>query len=156
MFNIMKQPVILGAILMSALMALAQTQVPRETLSVQGYQGQATIIRNHGRVFVDVQDLARITKGSLSFEEGRNHPDTRSERRFRSDPRQRHKVWLFTRVHESCNRGHGLDKRMGRDAAGDRSKWIPRGEGHGRKYGSCVPGPSSRQRRISLSRRIDG
>ena len=71
MFNTMKQPVIVGAILMSALMALAQTQVPRETLSVQGYQGQVTVIRNHGRVFVDVQDLARITKGSLSFEEGR-------------------------------------------------------------------------------------
>ena len=38
---------------------------------MQGYQGQATVIRNHGRVFVDVQDLARITKGSLSFEEDR-------------------------------------------------------------------------------------
>jgi hypothetical protein len=53
---------------MSAVMALAQTQVQRETLSVQGYQGQATVIRNHGRVFVDVQDLTRITKGSLTFE----------------------------------------------------------------------------------------
>jgi hypothetical protein len=49
-------------------MVPAQTQVQRETLSVQGYRGQATVIRNHGRVFVDVQDLARITKGSLSFE----------------------------------------------------------------------------------------
>jgi hypothetical protein len=56
---------------MSAVMAVAQTQVQRETLSVQGYQGQATVIRNHGRVFVDVQDLARITKSSLSREEDR-------------------------------------------------------------------------------------
>jgi hypothetical protein len=71
MFSIMKRPVIVGAMLMSAFMAMAQTQVKRETLSVQGYQGQATVIRNHGRVFVDVQDLARITKGSLSFEEDR-------------------------------------------------------------------------------------
>ena len=71
MFSIMKRPVIAGAILMSAVIALAQMQVERETLSVQGYQGQATVIRNHGRVFVDVQDLARITKGSLSFEEDR-------------------------------------------------------------------------------------
>ena len=71
MFSIMKRHVIVGAMLMSAVMALAQTQVERETLSVQGYQGQATVIRNHGRVFVDVQDLARITKGSLSFEEDR-------------------------------------------------------------------------------------
>lgn len=68
MFGIMNRPVIVGAILMSAVMALAQTQVLRETLSVQGYQGQATVIRNHGRVFVDAQDLARITRGSLSFE----------------------------------------------------------------------------------------
>src|SRR5271166_2317622 len=71
MFSIMKRPVIVEAILMSAVMALAQTQVKRETLSVQGCQGRATVTRNHGRVFVDVQDLARITKGSLSFEEDR-------------------------------------------------------------------------------------
>jgi hypothetical protein len=71
MFSIMKRHVIVGAMLMSAVMALSQTQVERETLSVQGCQGQATVIRNHGRVFVDVQDLARITKGSLSFEEDR-------------------------------------------------------------------------------------
>ena len=50
---------------------MAQSQAQRETLSVQGYQGQATVIRNQGHVFVDVQDLARITKGSLSFEEDR-------------------------------------------------------------------------------------
>jgi hypothetical protein len=63
MFSIMmKRPEIVGAMLMSAVMALAQTQVQRETLSVQGSQGQATVFRNHGRVFVDVQDLARITK----------------------------------------------------------------------------------------------
>ena len=71
MFSIMKRPAIVGALLMSAVMALAQTQVQTETLSVQGYQGQATVIRNHGRVFVDLQDLARITKGSLSFEADR-------------------------------------------------------------------------------------
>src|SRR5271157_1750754 len=71
MFSIMKRSVIVGAMLTSAVTVLAQTQVQRETLSLQGYQGQATVIRNHGRVFVDVQDLARITKGSLSFEEDR-------------------------------------------------------------------------------------
>ena len=69
MFNIMKRLVIVGAMLMSAAIVLAQSQVQRETLSLQGYEGQATVIRNHGRVFVDLQDLARITKGSLRFEE---------------------------------------------------------------------------------------
>ncbi len=71
MFSNMKRTVIVGAMLISAVMALAQTQAQKGTLSVQGYQGQVTIIRNHGRVFVDLQDLARITKGSLSFEEDR-------------------------------------------------------------------------------------
>jgi len=71
MFRIMKRPVIVGAMLMSAVMVVAQTQAQRKTLMVQGYQGQATVIRNQGRMFVDVQDLARITKGSLSFEEDR-------------------------------------------------------------------------------------
>ena len=70
MFSSMRRTVIVGAMLGSSIMALAQT-LERETLSVQGYQGQATVIRNHGRVLVDVQDLARITKGSLSFEENR-------------------------------------------------------------------------------------
>src|ERR1700756_1740372 len=69
MFSIVKRPVVVGAMLMLAVMPVAQTQVQRETLSVQGYQGQATVMRSHGHVFVDVQDLARITKGSLSFEE---------------------------------------------------------------------------------------
>src|SRR5271165_3188852 len=72
MLHMMKhKPVMFGAVLLMVAMAMAQSQREREALSVQGYQGQATVIRNHGRVFVDVQDLARITKGSLSFEEDR-------------------------------------------------------------------------------------
>ena len=71
MFSMMKRPVIFGAMLLMLAMAMAQTQREREALSVQGYQGQATVIRNHGRVFVDVQDLAQITNGSLSFEKNR-------------------------------------------------------------------------------------
>lgn len=71
MFSIMKRPAIIGAMLLSAVIALAQTQVQRETLSAQDYPGQARVIRSHGRVFVDVQDLARITKGSHGFEEDR-------------------------------------------------------------------------------------
>lgn len=71
MFSIMKRPLILGALLMSALMVLAQTGAQREMLSVQGYQGHARVIRDRGRAFVDAEELARITKGSLSFEEDR-------------------------------------------------------------------------------------
>ena len=69
MFSIMKRHVIVGAMLMSAVMALSQTQVERETLSVQGYQGQARVIRNQGRVFVDVEELARMLGGVEVTEE---------------------------------------------------------------------------------------
>ena len=72
MLHMMKhKPVMFGAVLLMVAMAMAQSQREREALSVQGYQGQASVIRNQGRMFVDVQDLARITKGSLSFEEDR-------------------------------------------------------------------------------------
>jgi hypothetical protein len=71
MFSMMKRPVILGVLLMSAIMVLAQIEAQRETLSVQGYQGHARVIRDRGRVFVDAEELTGITKGSLSFEEDR-------------------------------------------------------------------------------------
>ena len=156
MLSIMKRPAIVGAVLMWAVMALAQKQAQRETLSVQGYQGQATVMRNHGRVFVDVQDLARITKGSLSFEEDRIILTLAPSDASEPARRHRHEVGILTPFHEGRDRGNGLDTRMGRDAAGDRSKWISRRKGHGRQHNSRVPGSSRRQRRISLSRCIDG
>lgn len=63
--------VLVGAALLIVVMAAAQTQREREVLTVQGYEGQANVVRNHERMLVDVQDLARITQGSLSFEEDR-------------------------------------------------------------------------------------
>src|SRR5271165_6233097 len=72
MFHMMKhRPVMLGTVLLMVAMAMAQSQREREALSVQGYQGQASIIRYQGRVFVDAQALAQITNGSLSFEKNR-------------------------------------------------------------------------------------
>ena len=43
--------------LMMTTTAAAQTQSPREALSVQGYSGQTNVMRFQGRVFVDVQEL---------------------------------------------------------------------------------------------------
>ncbi len=72
MFHMMKhRPVMFGAVLLMVAMAMAQSQREREALSVQGYQGQANVIRYQGRVFVDAQALAQITNGSLSFEKNR-------------------------------------------------------------------------------------
>jgi hypothetical protein len=72
MFHMMKhEPVMFGAVLLMMAMAVAQSQPDSETLSVQGYQGQASVIRYQGRVFVDAQAIAQITNGSLSFEKNR-------------------------------------------------------------------------------------
>jgi hypothetical protein len=64
-------PLAVAALLMIVVIASAQTEREPETLSVQGYDGEANVIRLHGRVFVDVEELARITNSSLHFERGR-------------------------------------------------------------------------------------
>jgi len=72
MFRIIKRKsVMVGAVLMMVVIAMAQSPLDREALSVEGYQGQANVIRYQGRVFVDAQDLARITNGSLSFKKNK-------------------------------------------------------------------------------------
>ena len=72
MLHVMKyKPVMFGAVLLMVAMAMAQSQREKEALSVQGYEGQASVIRYQGRVFVDAQALAQITNGSLSFEKNR-------------------------------------------------------------------------------------
>ncbi|MGB8013384.1 MAG: hypothetical protein WCF68_17365 [Terriglobales bacterium] len=72
MLHVMKhKPLMFGAVLLMVAMAMAQSQREREALSVQGYQGQASVIRYQGRVFVDAQALAQITNGSLTLEKNR-------------------------------------------------------------------------------------
>lgn len=68
MLRVMIPRLVMAALLM-VIVAMAQTQRGKEVLSVQGYEGQADIIRNQGRVFVDAQALARITNGSLDMSE---------------------------------------------------------------------------------------
>jgi len=72
MIQIIKRGVLIVALMLPmVVIATTQTQRQRETLSVQGYPGQASVFRSQGRALVDVQDLARMTNGSLSFENGR-------------------------------------------------------------------------------------
>ena len=63
-------PMVVLVLLMMVSAVLGQTQ-QNETLLIQGYRGQADVMRFEGRVFVDVEDLARITGGSLKFEKER-------------------------------------------------------------------------------------
>ena len=61
------RPLILAALLTIVGVPSAQTARQREELSIEDYSGQATVVRFQGRSLVDVQDLARITSGSLSY-----------------------------------------------------------------------------------------
>jgi hypothetical protein len=70
MLRMMKGRPLIGTVMMLVVMASAQTQRETEELSIQGCPGQANVIRFQKGVFVDVQDLARITNGSLSFQKG--------------------------------------------------------------------------------------
>ena len=56
---------------MIVVVAVAQSQPEKIAFFVQGYTEQSNVVRVQGRLFVDVQELARITNGSLSFEKGR-------------------------------------------------------------------------------------
>jgi hypothetical protein len=66
-----RRPAALIALMIVVLISPAQTQRPSEELSIQGYSAQAAIVRLQGRALVDVQDLARMTNGSLSFQGNR-------------------------------------------------------------------------------------
>ena len=105
-------------------------------------------------VFVDAQDLARITKGSLSFEEdriiltlpgpgGSSSSGDATKSGF-SPPFMRAAIEAMASIREWGGMLHG-----------DRPKWISRGEGHGRKHDSRIPGSSRRQCRTSLRSSID-
>jgi hypothetical protein len=65
------RPFLIATLLMIAVMARAETQRAKEGFFVQGCLGNAPVVHLQGRSFVDVQDLARITNGSLSFERDR-------------------------------------------------------------------------------------
>ena len=52
--------------------APTQTGQDREILSIEGYPGEMTVIKLQGRGYVDVQELARVTNGSLRFEKDRS------------------------------------------------------------------------------------
>jgi hypothetical protein len=63
-----RRVLMVGTLLMFVVLGAAQTAQPGETLSIEGYPGQAKVMRSQGRVFVDVENLARVINGSLRFE----------------------------------------------------------------------------------------
>jgi hypothetical protein len=47
---------------------VAQTPAPGGTLAVAGHAGQVPVVKMNGKTYVDVESLARLTGGSLSFQ----------------------------------------------------------------------------------------
>ena len=59
------------AVLITMTATIAHSQNAKQTLSLNGYAGQARVTREQGRLYVDLEDLARLTDGSLAFEKDR-------------------------------------------------------------------------------------
>lgn len=68
MINKLKFVLIVFMPLLTVAEMAAQTQRPKPTLVMQGCTVETPVIQMQGRMLVDVQELARITNGSLSFE----------------------------------------------------------------------------------------
>ena len=86
-----RTPAAICALLGIGLLATGQAQ-PREfTFSVAGYPAEAPLVRFQGRSFVEVQELARITHGSLRFDAERTTltlPGCEASKRARDEGRE--------------------------------------------------------------------
>jgi hypothetical protein len=51
-------------------LTLAQTPQPKTMLSVEGYSGQAPVVRINGKTYVEIDALARATNGTVTFQAG--------------------------------------------------------------------------------------
>ena len=88
MLHVMKhKPLMFGAVLLMVAMAMAQSQRERETLSVQGYEGQASVILYQGRGWWTCKIWRESQKALSSFEEDRIILTLVSERSLRSRAR---------------------------------------------------------------------
>jgi hypothetical protein len=58
---------LLAAFLLASGSGLAQVAGQSKTLTVAGYPGQAPVIQANGKSYVEIESLARITGGSITF-----------------------------------------------------------------------------------------
>jgi len=80
---------VLGSILVANAASLAQAAQEVGSMHVDGYPGEAAIVRVNGRAFVDLQALAQITGSSVVFERDRivlTLPSTRPQSRSMGSP----------------------------------------------------------------------
>jgi len=59
--------ILLAALLLLPDLGLSQAPGHSETLTVKGYPGKVPVIEVHGKSYVEIEALARLTKGSITF-----------------------------------------------------------------------------------------
>jgi hypothetical protein len=60
-----------GALLLPAASGYAQTPEKAATLTIAGHAGEAKLLQIDGKSYVEIETLARLTKGTLSFKDNR-------------------------------------------------------------------------------------
>lgn len=59
---------ILALFLLTPILGFPQQPQPRAMLTVKGYSGQVPVIEINGKSYVDIESLARLTNGTVSFQ----------------------------------------------------------------------------------------
>jgi hypothetical protein len=67
MKKLLSSVLILAALFATSILVLSQNTPTNRTLIVSGQTGQASVIQKDGRSYVDIEELARLTNGSLGF-----------------------------------------------------------------------------------------
>ena len=73
-------------------------QQARETLVVSGYSEEAPVVRMNGRAYIDVENLARITQGSLAFQGSRMVLTLNANPETQNGPSGRHPETGFSKA----------------------------------------------------------
>ena len=60
--------IVLAFVLLATRLSFAQALPPKTVLSVEGYAGQAPVLRINGKSYVEIDALARATNGTVSFQ----------------------------------------------------------------------------------------
>ena len=92
-------PNLIAALTTTAMLGLAQTPQQSKTLVVSGYSGQIPVVQVGGKAYVEIDALARLTKGSVGYpasqmtltlpppppDSGANIADPKAKKGFSSD-----------------------------------------------------------------------
>jgi hypothetical protein len=63
--------IVLAFVLLATRLSFAQAPPPKTVLSVDGYAGEAPVLRINGKSYVEIDALARATNGTVSFQANR-------------------------------------------------------------------------------------